>query len=83
MNRRRVKWLLLLVLVPVSYLAVRTYASGSHSLETVLGLAPGNVTWHAAVACTLLCLRFAAYGVVGGVILAWPLEEVLLRRPPP
>jgi hypothetical protein len=77
---RRVRWVLLIVLVPLAYLGVRFYAQGSHSLETVLGLAPGNPVWHGFVAATLLVLRFAAYGVFGGAALAWPLEEWFLRR---
>lgn len=76
----RIRWVLLLVLVPLAYQGLRLYALGSHSLETILGLAPGSKAFHACVAAALLCLRFGAYGVLGGAALAWPLEEWLVRR---
>ena len=77
---RRARWVLLVVLVPIAYRILRAYAEASHSLETVLGLAPGSVAWHACVSVAVLVLRFAAYGVLGGTLLAWPLEEWLIRR---
>jgi hypothetical protein len=78
--RARLGWLALLVLLPLAYQVVRVYALRSRSLEVVLGLVPGDPAWHVCVAVALLVLRFAAYGVVGGVLLAWPLEEWLVRR---
>jgi hypothetical protein len=78
--KRRLRRLLLPLLVILAYVALRTYADSARSMEAVLGLFHGDPTWHALVASTTIVLRFAAYGMVGGTALAWPLEEWLLTR---
>ena len=78
--KRRLRRVLFPVLVILAYLVTRTYADSARSMEAVLGLFHGDPTWHALVASSTILLRFAAYGVVGGTLLAWPLEEWLLAR---
>lgn len=81
--KRGLRWLALILFVIVAYHAAREYAYRSRSLETVLGLSHGDPTINAGVAALVIVLRLAAYGLVGGAVLAWPLEEWLLRRKAP
>ena len=80
MSRRRVAWVVRPVVVVIAYLALREYADGARSLESVLGLSHGDPTWQALVAATVILLRVASYMTVGGTLIAWPLEEWLLAR---
>lgn len=77
---RRAGWLAALIGVPLAYLAVSSYADHARSMEAVLGLFHGDPLWHVLVATATLALRLASYLVLGGALVAWPLEEVLLAR---
>jgi hypothetical protein len=77
---RHVLWPARLLVILVAYQAVLAYADRARSLEAVLGLAHGDPTWHAFVACAVILLRLAAWGAVGGTLVGWPLEAWLRRR---
>ena len=77
---RRAVWVLTPIVLVIAYVLLRGYADRARSLESVLGLAHGDPAWHAFVAAAVILLRVAAYGAVGGTLVAWPLEEWLLAR---
>jgi hypothetical protein len=77
---RRVGWLLPPILAVVAYLALREYADRARSLEAVLGLVHGDPLWHALVAGLVILLRVAAYALVGGTLVAWPIDAWLRWR---
>ncbi len=79
-RRRRLGWLVRLAVVWAVYLGLVAYADHARSLEAVLGLFHGNPFWHMLVAVATLGTRWLAWGMIGGTLLAWPLEEWLLRR---
>ncbi|MCO5171226.1 MAG: hypothetical protein M9894_33405 [Planctomycetes bacterium] len=88
MTRRSLLRLAGPVALVVAYLLLREYADRARSLEAVLGLSHGDPTLQALVAAGVILLRVACYVTVGGTLVAWPLEEWLLRRatrraPPP
>ena len=78
---RRVGWVLLPLATGIAYVLLRDYVDRARSLEAVLGLARGDPTWHALVAGLVILLRVSAYALVGGTLLAWPLDEWLRRLP--
>jgi hypothetical protein len=77
---RHALWPARVVLVAVAYLGLLAYADRARSLEAVLGLSRGDPAWHALVACAVILLRLAAWGMLGGAVVGWPLEA-WLRRP--
>jgi hypothetical protein len=79
---RRLAWVALPLATVVAYVALREYADRARSLEAVLGLAHGDPTWHAVVALLVVVSRVSAYALVGGTLVAWPLDEWLRRRAP-
>ena len=79
-TKRRLGWIALALGAPLAYLLLREYSDRSRSLEAVLGIGRGDPAWNAAVGAGAIVLRVLAYALVGGTLLAWPLEEALLRR---
>jgi hypothetical protein len=79
-TKRRVVRVLIPLVLTLGYVLLRDYADRARSMEAVLGLSHGDPAWHAFVTLGVLALRVAAYAVVGGTLLAWPLEELLRAR---
>ena len=78
--RRRLLWLLTPALVIMAYWLLRTYADESRAIEAVMGLSHGSPVANSVVALGVLVLRVLAYAVTGGVLVAWPVDELLRSR---
>lgn len=77
---RRAAWLVPPLVTVLAFVVLREYADRARSLEAVLGLAHGDPLWHALVAGLVVVLRVLACALVGGTLVAWPLDAWLRAR---
>lgn len=68
------------LLILVLFRALLHLADRSRSLEAVLGLRSGDAAWHGGLAAAVVLLRVASWAALGGLVVGWPVEEVLRAR---